>query len=159
MGMLTIRAATVEDVPTLLDFIHALAEEERFADPITATAESLRQALFSPTPAAFARVACLDDTAVGFAIYYFTFSTTLGQRGLHLDDLYVSASARGHGVGRALLAHLARLARHEGCGRFEWWALRWNDKAIAFYKKLGIATRDELVLFRASGEALLALAA
>jgi GNAT superfamily N-acetyltransferase len=155
--MLTIRPATVEDVPSLLGFIHALAEDEGFADPITATEEKLRQALFSPAPAAFAIVAWLDDEAVGFALYYFTFATTLAQRGLHLDDLYVRASARGHGVGRALLAHLARLAQREGCGRFEWWALRWNDKAIAFYKKLGIATRDELILFRASGEALLTL--
>jgi len=158
MPNLTIRPAVATDTPLLLQFIHELAAEEGFADPILANVEELRQALFSAAPAAFALVACLDDEPVGFAVYYFTFSTTLARRGIHLDDLYVRSSARGHGVGRELLRYLARLATTQSCGRLEWWALRWNEKAIGYYRSLGVAEKEELLVFRASGEVLTRLA-
>jgi GNAT superfamily N-acetyltransferase len=158
MPTLTIRPVVASEVPLLLGFIRALAKDEGFPDPVTANEPDLMEALFGPTPAASVVFACLDDVPVGFALYYFTFSTTLARRGLHLDDLYVEPGARGHGVGRALIAHLARVARRHNCGRFEWWALRWNERAIAFYRQLGATAMDDLVIFRTSGDALTVLA-
>jgi GNAT superfamily N-acetyltransferase len=96
---------------------------------------------------------------VGFALYYFTFSTTLGQRGIHLDDLYVRPAGRGHGAGAALLAHVARIGVEAGCARFEWWALRWNENAIRFYERLGASRMGDLHIFRLTGDSLARVAA
>lgn len=143
-----IRIATTADVPVLLSFIKALAEEERHPSPVLATEDSLREALFAIPPAAEALLGFSADEPVAFAVFFSTFSTVTGRRGLHLDDLYVRPDMRGRRIGLAMLSHVAKLARERACGRFEWWALRWNERAIAFYQRLGVVPMDELRIFR-----------
>jgi GNAT superfamily N-acetyltransferase len=103
-------------------------------------------------------LAYAGEEPVGFALFFHNYSTLLGQRGLYLEDLYVRPAARGRGVGRKLLAHLARLAVERGCGRFEWWVLDWNETAIRFYERLGAVAMDEWTTYRLTGEALERLA-
>lgn len=135
----TLRAARPDDVELLLDLIRQLAEYERLGHEVVARADDLRQALFPPagTPAARAVLAFDGAEPVGFALYFYTFSTFVGRRGLYLEDLYVRSEYRSRGHGRALLLHLAQLAHAEGCGRMEWSVLDWNTPAIAFYEGLG----------------------
>lgn len=151
---LELRPARVDDVPLLLTFIRELAEAEAFPDPLSVTEDDLRASLFGARPAAEAVLASLAGAPVGFAVFYGTFATSTGRPGLHLDDLYVRPSAQGKGVGRALLAHLGRLAVERGCARLEWWALEWNAKAVAFYEALGARRLDHLKVFRVTGNAL-----
>ena len=116
-----LRAAQPADVDTLHRFVEELARDEEFPGAVTATAESLRRALFDNEPIARAVVAERQGAPIGFALYYFAYSTIVGRPTLHLEDLYVTATQRGGGVGLQLLRHLARLAVEAGCGRFEWW--------------------------------------
>jgi GNAT superfamily N-acetyltransferase len=118
----------------------------------------LDAALFGSAPACHAAIAELDGTPVGFALWFFNFSTWEGRRGLYLEDLYVDPAARGHGAGLALIRHCARIAVAEGCGRFEWSVLDWNEPAIRFYRALGARPLDEWTIQRLDGEALSALA-
>lgn len=149
-----IEPATEKDVPLILSFIKGLAEYERLSHEVLATEEVLRDTLFGEHPAAEVIIAYDADGAVGFALFFHNFSTFLGQRGLYLEDLYVKPEARGRGTGRALLAHLARLARERNCGRLEWAVLDWNEPAIKFYRSLGAVSMDEWMIFRMKGEAL-----
>lgn len=149
-----IESATEKDLPLILSFIKGLAEYERLSHEVLATEELLRDALFGERPAAEVIIAYEAERAVGFALFFHNFSTFLGQRGLYLEDLYVKAEARGRGTGRALLAHLARLARERNCGRLEWAVLDWNEPAINFYRSLGASSMDEWMIFRVTGEAL-----
>lgn len=153
-----IRAATPADVPTILGFVRELAAFEREPDAVEATEAMLAQALFGERPAAEAVVAEADGVAVGFALFFHNFSTWTGRRGLYLEDLYVTPEARGGGVGKALLRHLAALAIARGCGRFEWSVLDWNADAIGFYRSLGAVGMDEWTIQRVTGDALLRLA-
>ena len=153
-----IRPATRADVPLILSFIRELAEYERLADAVVATEGALAESLFGDHPAAEVLVASLDDEAVGFALFFHSYSTFLARRGLYLEDLFVRPAARGHGVGRALLAALARVAVERGCGRLEWSVLDWNEPAIGFYRALGAAPMDEWTVFRLTGDALRDLA-
>jgi GNAT superfamily N-acetyltransferase len=154
----TIRAATSDDTPLILAFIRDLAEYERLLDRVVATEAGLRQAIFGPRPYAEVAIAEVDGRPVGFALFFHTFSTFLGQPGLYLEDLYVRPEARGRGVGRALLVHLARLAAERGCGRVEWAVLDWNAPAIGFYERLGARPNAEWTVYRLSGAPLAALA-
>jgi GNAT superfamily N-acetyltransferase len=156
---MTLRAATAEDVPQILAFIRALADYERLRHLVVATEDGLRQALFGPRP--YAEVVLAEDAGVplGFALFFHTFSTFLGQPGIYLEDLFVVPEARGRGVGRALLAHLARLAAERGCGRVEWAVLDWNAPAIRFYESLGARPNAEWTVYRLAGDPLAALAA
>jgi len=154
-----IREATQQDVPQLLAFIRELAEYERLAHQVVATVEDLSRNLFGPQPCAHALVASLDSHPVGFALYFYNFSTFLGRPGLYLEDLYVRPAARGLGIGGQLLARLARLALARGCGRMEWAVLDWNEPAIGFYRKLGATPNDDWTTYRLSGNALRDLAA
>jgi GNAT superfamily N-acetyltransferase len=156
--MISIRPAMQEDAPQLLAFIRELAEYERLAHAVVATVDDLASSLFGPQPCAYALLAFLDSAPVGFAVYFYNFSTFLGRRGLYLEDLYVRPAARGHGIGRELLVRLARIAVERGCGRMEWAVLDWNEPAIGFYRKLGAAPNDDWTTYRLSGEALLDLA-
>ena len=152
-----IEPARERDVPLILRLIKGLAEYEKLAHEVVATEERLRQSLFGPHPSAEVVIAYVDDEAVGFALFFHTYSTFLGQRGLYLEDLFVLPEWRGRGAGRALLTHLARIAAERGCGRFEWSVLDWNEPAINFYKRLGAKPMHEWTIFRVAGDSLTAL--
>jgi GNAT superfamily N-acetyltransferase len=155
---LRIRPAAEPDVPLILRFIRELAEYERLLHEVVATEERLRDTLFGARPAAEVVIAEDADEAVGFALFFHNYSTFLAQPGIYLEDLYVRPEARGRGAGRALLAHLARLAKERGCGRLEWWVLDWNESAIRFYRSLGAQPMDDWTVFRLTGDELARLA-
>ena len=156
---LAIRPAVAADVSLVLRFIRDLAEYERLPHECVATEALLRETLFGPEPQAEVLLAELDGEPAGFALFFHNFSTFLGRPGLYLEDLFVRPAARGHGVGRALLARLAAIAVERGCGRFEWAVLDWNEPAIGFYRKLGAVPLDDWTVQRVTGEALRRLAA
>ena len=152
-----IRPAEPADVTTILRFVRELAVFEREPDAVLATEPMLHDALFGAHPAAEAVIA-EDGEPLGFALFFHNFSTWQGKRGLYLEDLYVTPSARGRGVGKALLRHLARLAVERDCARFEWSVLDWNADAIAFYRAMGAVGQDEWTVQRVDGDALRRLA-
>lgn len=153
-----IRPATAEDAARLLAFIRGIAEYERLTHQVTATEEGLQASLFGETPAAEALLAYADGEPAGFAVYYHSYSTFLGRRGMHLEDLYVSPEYRRRGLGALLLRRVAAIAVERGCGRFEWMALDWNTDAHRFYEELGAEMLPEWRLFRIHGDALQRLA-
>ena len=158
MSNLRIAPAAEEDVPVILELIEALAEYEKLSDRVEATPERLRDTLFGSKPAAEVALAHWDSECAGFAVFFATYSTFLAQPGLYLEDLYVKPHLRGHGIGLALLRHLAGIAVERGCGRLEWEVLNWNRPAIEFYEKLGAAPLDEWTKYRLEGEVLRSLA-
>ncbi len=155
--MLTISAATTDDVPTILHLIRALAEYEKLSHEVVATEDSLRAALFGERPGAECLIAREHGEPVGFALYFHNFSTFLGRRGLNLEDLFVEPAHRGKAYGKALLQQLAQIAVERGCGRLEWSVLDWNAPAIGFYDSIGASAKTEWITRRLSGEALAAL--
>ncbi|MFJ7178441.1 GNAT family N-acetyltransferase [Streptomyces massasporeus] len=156
-----IRPATVNDIPEIRTMIRELAAYERAEEQARATEGQLREALFGEHPAGFALIAEDDGTGevMGYALWFPRFSTWTGTRGMHLEDLYVRAHARGAGYGKALLATLAATCRRNGYDRFEWWVLSWNTPAVDFYTSLGAELLDEWKVCRLSGEPLGELAA
>lgn len=152
-----VRAATARDVPRLLELFGALADYEQLRDELHATDEQLREALFGERPAAEALIAERAGEAVGYALFFPTFSTFLARSGVWLEDLFVLPEHRGAGVGRALLAAVA--ARVGEGARLEWAALDWNELALGFYRGIGARTMDEWTSLRLDGAALAALAA
>jgi GNAT superfamily N-acetyltransferase len=154
----TIKPAVPEDVPLILQLIRELAEYERAPTEVVATEEGLRQVLFGVDPAAQVVIAREAQEPVGFAVYFFNFSTWLARPGLYLEDLFVRPEKRGCGYGRALLLFLAQLAYDRGCGRMEWAVLNWNEPAIQFYRKLGAEPLNEWTVFRLTSDALARLA-
>ena len=155
---LVIRAATIVDVPIILQLIRELAEYERAPNDVVATEEKLREVLFGARPSAEVLIALAGDEPVGFAVYFHNFSTWLGRPGLYLEDLFVRPAERGKGYGRALLVDLAKVAQERGCGRMEWAVLDWNEPAIQFYRKLGAKPMDEWTVFRLTGDGIAQLA-
>ncbi len=153
-----IRPATAADVPIILELIRALATYERAPNDVTATEDGLSKVLFGEKPAAEVLLAFENETAVGFAVFFHNFSTWLGRPGLYLEDLFVRPEDRGKGYGRALLIHLAKIARDRGCGRMEWAVLDWNEPAIQFYRKLGAKPMDEWTVFRLTRDGIAKLA-
>lgn len=150
-----IRAAAVDDVPVVVSLVRELATYEREPDAVLATEEHVRAALFGPDPKVFCLVA--EDPAgevVGFAVWFFNFSTWLGVHGVYLEDLFVRPDARGGGYGRALLTELARIAVQHECGRLEWAVLDWNTPAQGFYRSLGAEPMEEWTTWRLAGDAL-----
>jgi GNAT superfamily N-acetyltransferase len=134
----TIRPAELADVPAVLRLIRGLADYEKLLHECVITEAQVREQLFGTEPAAEAWVAQVaPNRLVGFALFFTTFSTFLGKKGLYLEDLFVIPEARAHGVGRALMLKLARIAVERDYGRFEWSVLDWNEPAIGFYKQLG----------------------
>jgi GNAT superfamily N-acetyltransferase len=154
---ITIRPATPDDVPLILGMVRELAEYEREPDAVVATEAMFHDALFVKRHAE-AVIAHLDDKPVAFALFFHNFSTWTGKPGIYLEDLYVSADARGSGVGKALLQHVAGIALDRDCGRFEWWVLDWNTPAIDFYRAMGAVAMDEWTVQRVTGDALIRLA-
>src|SRR5437764_1339995 len=153
-----IRTATEADIPVILNLIRELADYERAPDAVVATEAGLRDVLFGKKPAAEVLLALEEDAPVGFAVYFFNFSTWLGRPGLYLEDLFVRPEKRGKGYGRALLVRLAQIAHDRGCGRMEWAVLDWNDPAIQFYRKLGAEPMEEWTVFRLTRDGIAELA-
>ena len=153
-----IRPAVLADAPLVLAFILELAEYERLSDQVRTTEADVVRLLFDPAPRACCDIAEADGEAVGFAVWFYSVSTFEGRHGLYLEDLYVRPAARGAGVGRALLGHLARRCVAEDLARLEWAVLDWNAPAITFYDGLGATAKSEWITRRLSGEALSKLA-
>jgi GNAT superfamily N-acetyltransferase len=153
-----IRPARVDDVPIILQLIRDLATYERAPDEVVTTEEQLVDFLFGKRPVAEVLLAFEGDSPVGFAVYFYNFSTWLGRPGLYLEDLFVKPEKRGKGYGRALLVGLAKIARDRGCGRMEWAVLDWNEPAIKFYRALGAKPMDEWTVFRLTREEIAKLA-
>ena len=154
MAGVEIRVATEDDVPLILSLIRELAEYEGLGHEVVATEEVLRDSLFGERAGAEVVICHSDGAPAGFALFFHNFSTFLGRPGLYLEDLYVRPEMRGRGIGRALLVHLAGLARERGCGRMEWSVLDWNEPAIALYKSIGATPMDEWTVYRVTGDAL-----
>ena len=155
---LSIRRGTLRDVPVILRLIRGLAEYERLAHEAVATADQIRRHGFGRRRY-FETIICRRGREpIGFALYFFTYSTFLARPTLYLEDLFVVPEERGRGAGRALLAALGRIAVRKGCGRLEWTVLDWNTPAIRFYRKLGAGFRKEWILTRLTGPSLRRLA-
>ena len=151
---LTIRKGKRSDTALVLRFIRELAEYEGIADRITATEESLAENLFGDDAAAETVLALVAEETVGFAVFYHSFSTILGRKGLHLDDLYIRPDWRGKGLGTTMLKWLASLAVERKCGRFEWWCMKNNTPALDFYHRIGAKNLDEVSILRLEGRDL-----
>lgn len=151
--------ATPADVPHIMHFIRELAEYERLAHEVVGTEADLERELFGPAPVARVVMAYAGDVPVGYALFFFNFSTFLVKPGLYLEDLYVTPARRGQGVGRALLAHLAKIAVDRGCGRMEWSVLDWNESALKVYRAIGAVPMGDWTVQRLTGAPLEALAA
>jgi GNAT superfamily N-acetyltransferase len=155
----SVRVATVGDVPLILEFIRALAEYERLGHEVEATEADIRRDLFGENSRAFCDIAEADGQPVGFALWFYNYSTFRGRAGIYLEDLFVKPEYRGGGAGKALLARLAQRCVEAELGRLEWSVLNWNTPSIAFYDSLGAAAMTEWTVRRLDGEALQRLAA
>jgi len=151
---LEIRPASPDDAPLLHELVTALAVYEREPEAVKASVDDLRASLFGPGATAHALICEQGGAAVGFAVYFFNYSTWLGRNGLYLEDLFVRPEHRGQGAGLALLRHLAGVAVARECGRFEWAVLDWNQPAIDFYRAAGAKPMDEWTVYRMDGQAL-----
>ncbi|KQZ27244.1 GNAT family N-acetyltransferase [Caulobacter sp. Root1472] len=154
----SVRPAVAADGDLILQFIRDLAAYEKLLDDVRATRDDITVALFGDNPKAFCDIAEIDGRPVGFALWFYNFSTFVGRHGIYLEDLFVQPQARGSGAGRALLANLAKRCVDENLGRLEWAVLDWNAPSIAFYDSLGAAAMDEWIVRRMTGEALRKLA-
>jgi len=155
---ITIRPATRADVPVVLRFIRDLAIYERLEHEVSASENELADALFGDRRHAEVIFACSGGEPVGFALFFHNFSTFKGRPGIYLEDLFVRPEARGRGIGKLLLAYLARTAVERRCARLEWAVLDWNEPSIGFYRSLGAVPMDEWTIFRLTGEPLALLA-
>jgi GNAT superfamily N-acetyltransferase len=154
MPAIQIRAAQPNDAGLILRFIRELAAYERAEDEVVATEADIRASLLDGGATARALVCSVDGVDAGFAVYFFNYSTWQGRKGLYLEDLYLTPAYRKVGAGLALLRHLARIAVAEGCGRFEWSVLDWNEPALQFYQAMGARPMEEWVRYRLAGPAL-----
>lgn len=155
---LHIRPARREDAAQILTFITELAEYEKARHEVLASVADIERTLFVEQATSHALICCRDDQPIGFAVYFFNYSTWQGRNGLYLEDLYISPEQRGTGAGKLMLKHLAREACANECGRFEWSVLDWNEPAIRFYESIGARPQTEWVRYRMEGEALKAFA-
>ena len=156
--MVVIAPAVESDVPAIHALIRALADYERLSHEVVSTEADLHTGLFGPRPYAEVLLAKADDRTVGFALFFHNYSTFLGRPGIYLEDLFVLPSWRGKGIGRDLLAALARLTIERRCARLEWSVLDWNEPAIGFYRRMGARVMDEWRICRLTGEALVTAA-
>jgi len=156
---LEIRQAGPADAGLILGFIRALADYEKLLSEVAASQADVARDLFGPAPRVFCDIAEADGEPVGFALWFYNYSTFRGRHGIWLEDLFVVPEARGKGAGKALLKRLARRCVDEGLGRLEWAVLDWNAPSIAFYDSLGAAALDDWTTRRLAGEALARLAA
>ena len=159
MTTISIRSAAPPDLPLIAQLIRDLAEYEKLSHEVRFDIDVLGENLFGPRPGAEVVIGEIDGTAQGFALFFHNFSTFEGQPGLYLEDLFVRPEARGAGLGKALLMHLASLALERGCARFEWSVLDWNEPSIGFYRSLGARMMDDWRIMRVDGAALARLGA
>jgi GNAT superfamily N-acetyltransferase len=159
MARAEIRSATEDDVPLILSLIRELAEYEHLSHEVVVTEDLLCESLFGEQRVAEVLIAGCEGAPAGFALFFHNFSTFLGRLGIYLEDLYVKPEFRRKAIRRALLTHLARLAKERGCGRLEWSVLDWNESAIKLYRDAGAVPMNEWTVYRVSGEALSRLAA
>jgi GNAT superfamily N-acetyltransferase len=155
---IAVRPATPADCGAIYGFIRDLAEYEKLLAQVKATEADIRRDLFGPAPRAFCDIAEADGAPVGFALWFYNYSTFAGRHGIYLEDLFVRPQTRGLGAGKALLANLARRCVSEGLARLEWAVLDWNAPSIAFYDALGATALDDWITRRLTGEALARLA-
>ncbi|GAB1071123.1 MAG: GNAT family N-acetyltransferase [Shewanella algae] len=146
--MLTFTQAKSTDSELVLKYIQDLAVAENFPFEVTVTLSDIEENLIGNDATATAVILHFNERPCGFLVYYYTFSTTTGKRGLHLDDLYVEPEFQGKGIGKKTLIYLAKIAKEKGCARFEWWALKTNDSAIKFYLNIGAKKLNEILVFR-----------
>lgn len=149
-----IRPATEDDAPLILSFIKKLAVYEKLAHKVTATENILRETLFGERRYAEVFIGYYLGEPVGYALFFYNYSTFLGKPGIYLEDLFVDEEHRGKGFGRALLRRLARLTKERGCGRLEWAVLNWNEPSINFYRSLGATPMNEWTVFSMTGDSL-----
>lgn len=149
-----IRPARKEEVGIVLQLIHDLAHYEKAPNEVEATEKELLATIFIDNPKVFCDVVDVDGEIVGMAIWFLNYSTWQGKHGIYLEDLFIKPEYRGHGYGKALLKHLAKICDEKGYGRFQWWVLDWNSPAIEFYRSLGAEAMDEWTVYRVSGKAL-----
>lgn len=154
----TVRVATIGDAALILEFIRELAEYERMSDAVEATEEDIRRDLFGENPRSFCDIAEKEGEPVGFALWFYNYSTFRGRAGIYLEDLFVRTDARGVGAGKALLRRLAERCVEAELGRLEWSVLNWNTPSIEFYDSLGASAMTEWTVRRLDGAALKRLA-
>lgn len=159
MTDIKIRTANIHDAPVILNFIKALASYEKAEDQVTAGLADIENSLFSEQSSAHALICSVDGNPAGFAVYFYNYSTWLGQAGIYLEDLYISPEFRGSGAGKALLQYLAKIAVKKKLDRFEWSVLDWNRPAMDFYESMGAEPLKEWIRYRLSGSALRQFAA
>lgn len=153
-----IRPATKNDSKIILGFIQELADYEKASDEVVATEQHIKSTLFSDNATAHCVICEHESNPIGFAVFFYNYSTWQGQNGLYLEDLYVTPEYRGIGAGKALLRHLAQNAVAHNCGRFEWSVLDWNTPAIDFYESIGAKPQAEWIKYRLDGDALVCFA-
>ena len=151
---LEIRAAVPGEEGLVLAFVRKLADYEKLSHEVVASEAGIAEALFDKQARCACDLAFWNGEAAGFALWFYNFSTFRGKAGIYLEDLFVEPHLRGHGIGKALLGHLARRCKTEGLPRLQWWVLDWNAPSIAFYKSIGAEPQDEWTVFRVSGAAL-----
>lgn len=151
---LTIRPARPDEAGLVLHFIKELAEYEKLAHEVAATEAEIAASLFAPNPRVFCDIAEWNGEPAGFAVWFYTYSTFSGRHGIWLEDLYVHPEQRGRGIGKALIAGLAKRCVDEDLPRLAWWVLNWNEPSRAFYRSIGAAAMDEWTVKRLTGEAL-----
>jgi GNAT superfamily N-acetyltransferase len=149
-----IRPARKEEVGIVLQLIHDLAHYEKAPNQVEATEKELLSTIFIDDPKVFCDVVDVDGEIAGMAIWFLNYSTWQGKHGIYLEDLFIKSEYRGHGYGKALLKHLAKICDERSYGRFQWWVLDWNSPAIEFYRSLGAVAMDEWTVYRVSGTAL-----
>jgi len=153
-----IKKAIPQDVPLVLSLIKEIAEYENLSNEVIATEETLMTSLFGPGANTEVLIAYLDGSPVGYAVYFYNFSTFIGKNGLYLEDIYIKPEVRNQGIGRMIFKYLIKLARNKNCGRMEWAVLNWNVPAINFYKKLGAQPMEEWTVYRLTEDKLAILA-
>ncbi|WP_394189973.1 GNAT family N-acetyltransferase [Pseudoalteromonas atlantica] len=155
MTDIILRDATPSDAATILHFITELAIYEKEPDAVKTDEQAILNTLFSDGATAHSIICLEGDTPIGFAVYFYNYSTWLGKNGLYLEDLYVSPDSRGKGAGKLIMKHLARQAISKDCGRFEWVVLDWNKPAIDFYNSINAKPQDEWIIYRLTGQELI----
>ena len=158
MKNISIREATIEDSQIILKFIKNLAAYEKAEHEVTAEVKDIQESMFGKGSTVKALICCKEDVPIGYAVYFYNYSTWQGRKGLYLEDLYIMPEHQGNGAGHQVLKYLAQKAVSENCGRFEWSVLDWNEPAIRFYQSIGAQQKSEWVGYQLAGEALVRFA-